>query len=175
MGHVRLGALPKTRKWEQVVGLICGGAGTDQIANATITAAERGLGRAAQDLGVIETVWLLTQLPLAARSADFVGALRDCGLAVSDSPGLMEIVGAVTEAIDNKMPNCKGRTDLGEMAQMAAVETLAQVIGGRVHSLFGSTSEDVLNAFSGLATNKQFGMFARTSSLVSRTSVSIIS
>ena len=35
MGHIRLGNLPKTRKWEQVVGLIEGGAGTAQVANAT--------------------------------------------------------------------------------------------------------------------------------------------
>ena len=38
MGHIRLGNLPRTRKWQEVVGLIEGGAGTAQIANATITA-----------------------------------------------------------------------------------------------------------------------------------------
>ena len=43
MGHMRLGDLPRTRKWQQVVGLIEGGAGTAQLANATISAAERGL------------------------------------------------------------------------------------------------------------------------------------
>src|SRR5262249_33228822 len=36
MGHIRLGELPRTRKWSQVVGLLEGGAGTAQIANATI-------------------------------------------------------------------------------------------------------------------------------------------
>jgi hypothetical protein len=161
MGHVRLGQLPRTRKWLQVVDLIRGGAGTVQVANATITAAEIGLGRAAQDTGVVETVWLLTRLPLAARSADFVVALRECGLAVGDSPGLMEIVGCVTQAVDAKMPNCKGRTDLGEMAQMSAVETLTGVLGGRLRSLFETTPEDIRSAFSSLATNKQFSTFAK--------------
>src|SRR5690606_11335910 len=106
-------------------------------------------------------VWLLTQLPLAARSDNFAAALRDCGLNVSDSPGLMEIVGAVSEAIDSKMPNCKGRTDLGEMAQMAAAETLTEVIGSRTKSLFGTTPDDVQDAFSKIATNKQFSTFAK--------------
>jgi hypothetical protein len=161
MGHIRLGDLPRTRKWTQVVGLIEGGAGTAQIANATIIAAEKGLGFAARDNGVVETIWLLTKLPLAARSEDFAQALRDCGLSVSDSPGLMEIVGAVADAIDAKMPNCKGRTDLGEMAQMAAAETLTEVIGQRTHSLFGTTPDDVQQAFSKLATNKQFSTFAK--------------
>lgn len=70
MGHVRLGNLPRTRKWQEVVGLIEGGAGTAQVANATTTAAEKGLNLAAKDKGLVETVWLLTQLPLAARSGD---------------------------------------------------------------------------------------------------------
>lgn len=161
MGHIRLGSLPRTRKWGQVVGLIGVGAGTAQVANATINAADAGLSFAAKDKGVVETLWLLTQLPLAARSDDFAAALRSCGLSVSDSPGLMEIVGAVSDAIDLKMPNCKGRTDLGEMAQMAAAETLTEVVGSRTKSLFGTTSEDVQQAFSKIATNKQFSTFAK--------------
>jgi len=161
MGHIRLGSLPKTRKWAQVVGLIEGGAGTSQVASATIKAAEAGLSFAASDKGVVETVWLLTQLPLAARSDDFAIALRERGFAVSDSPGLMEIVGAVADAVDARMPNCKGRTDLGEMAQMAAVETLTEVIGERTGNLFGTTSDIVKKAFSKLATNRQFSVFAK--------------
>lgn len=161
MGHIRLGDLPRTRKWTQVVGLIEGGAGTAQVANATINAAETGLGFAAKDQGVVETIWLLTQLPLAARAQDFSESLRGCGLAVSDSPGLMEIVGAVSDAIDARMPNCRGRSDLGEMAQMAAAETLTEVIGSRTKSLFGTTPDDVKQEFSKLATNKQFSIFAK--------------
>jgi hypothetical protein len=134
MGHVRLGSLPRTRKWNQVVGLIEGGAGTVQIANATITAAEKQLGFAARDSGVVETIWLLTQLPLAARTSDFPAALRHRGLDVSDAPGLLEIVGAVADAVDARMPNCKGRTDLGEMAQIAAAEVLAEAIGPRTRT-----------------------------------------
>lgn len=41
MGHTRLGELPRTRKWQQVVALIEGGAGTWQVANATMAAARR--------------------------------------------------------------------------------------------------------------------------------------
>jgi len=161
MGHVRLGNLPRTRKWQEVVGLIEGGAGSAQVANATITAAERGLNLASEDKGLVETLWLLTQLPLAARGDNFAEALRSAGLDVSDEPGLMEEVGAFSDAIDRRLSNNGGRTDLGEMAQMAASETLSKVIGERTHSLFGTTPQDVENAFSGLATNKQFSNFAK--------------
>lgn len=161
MGHIRLGNLPRSRKWQQVVGLIQGGAGTAQLANATISAAEKGLNIAAEDAGLVETIWLLTQLPLAARSEDFSSALHKSSMDVSDSPSLLEIVGALTDAIDARLSQNGRRTDLGEMAQMAAVETVTKVIGSNTQSLFGTTSEDVKNAFSKLATNKQFSCFAR--------------
>jgi len=42
MGHIRLGDLPRTLKWKQVVALLEGGGGTALLANATISAAEKG-------------------------------------------------------------------------------------------------------------------------------------
>jgi hypothetical protein len=161
MGHIRLGNLPRTRKWQQVVALIEGGAGTAQVANATVTAAEQGLNLAAEDKGLVETIWLLTQLPLAAKSTNFADALRNSGLDVSDSPSLLEVVGAFSDAVDRRLANNGGRTDLGEMAQMAASETMTQLIGSRTQNLFGTTPGDVKSAFSNLATNKQFRIFAR--------------
>jgi hypothetical protein len=161
MGHIRLGNLPRTRKWQQVIALIEGGAGTAQIANATITAAENCFKMVAEDKGLVETIWILTQLPLVAKSDNFGQALQSIGLDVSNSPSLMEVVGAFSDAIDKKLKNNGGRTDLGEMAQMAASETMAQIIGSRAQSLFGTTSDDVKDAFSKLATNRQFSIFAR--------------
>lgn len=161
MGHIRLGDLPRTRKWSQVVGLIAGGASAAQVANATITAAERGLASASNDKGLVDTIWLLTQLPLAAKSDNFAASLRKCGLNVSDNPTLIEIVGALSDAIDHRLFNNKGRSDLGEMAQMAAAETISQVIGPRLPRLFGTTSDDVRDAFAKLATVKQFSTFAK--------------
>jgi len=161
MGHIRLGRLPRTRQWKQVVALLEGGAGTAQLANATITAAEKGLNLAAEDKGLVETIWLLSQLPLAARKDNFAAALREVGLDVSDAPGLMEIVGAVSDAIDRRLANNGGRTDLGEMAQMAASETISEVVGGRLPSLFAPTPNDVRTEFARLATNRQFSTFAR--------------
>jgi hypothetical protein len=73
----------------------------------------------------------------------------------------MDLVGAASEAIDAKMPNNRGRTDLGELAQVSAAETLVHVVGGRIKNLFDTTPEDVRAALSGLATPKQFGLFAR--------------
>ena len=161
MGHVRLGNLPRTRKWAQVINLIASGACTRHIADATIVAAERGLRAAPADRGVVQSTWLLMHLPLAARADSFPDALRRLGLPVSEYPGLMELLGATADAIDARLPNNRGRTDLGEMAQTALCETLATVVGERTTGLFDSSPHDVERAIADLHTVKHFGYLTR--------------
>jgi hypothetical protein len=60
-----------------------------------------------------------------------------------------------------RMANNRGRTDLGEMAQTAAVEAINAVVGPRSESLFGSGPDEVQRAFAALATPAQFGALAR--------------
>jgi hypothetical protein len=86
MGYLRLTTLPKSQKWEHVVGLIAGGADVEQIASASADAAEHGLERASQDQGLAHAFWLLTQIPQAARQSDFADQLKRLGLEVSSKP-----------------------------------------------------------------------------------------
>lgn len=157
MGHTRLGALPRSRKWKEVIGLIAAGAGAEQISNATIRAAESGLMAAAHHTGLVEAFWSLTQLTQAAREPDFAGALRARGFNVPDNPSLPAILSAVSQNVDRAMPNNKGRTDLGEMAQCAATEVTNRIVTERASSLFGATAQDVQKAFRDLGTEKNFG------------------
>jgi hypothetical protein len=162
VGHIRLGTLPRTRSWDEVVALIGHGAAVPQVAQATIRAAEEGLRGAGKDRGVVDTVWLLLQLPHAARAARFPDALSELGMTVSGAPGLMALVGAFSEAVDARLANNCGRTDLGEMAQMAGAETLAGVLHERTRGFFDATAEDVRRELAGLGAVTQFGLFART-------------
>ena len=161
MGHIRLGTLPRTQQWIQVLDLIGGGAGSPDVAAATMDASQRGLIRAAEDPGLVYTVWLLTQVPLAARSKDFVGRLRKLGLDVSDSPSLLEVVGAFTGAVDAHLHRTGGRTDLGEMAQMAASEALVALGTPANGDLFETTAPDVQQTIKSFSTAKQFSTLAR--------------
>lgn len=160
MGHVRLGILPRTRNWIQVLDLVGGGASAPDVAAATMIAAQRGLEAAAQDKGLVYTVWLLTQVPLAARSADFEGRLRKLGLDVSGSPSLLEVTGAFADAVDAHLGRTGGRTDLGEMAQMAASETLT-VLGTPTNgSLFDTAAPSAQEALAAFTTTKRFSELA---------------
>src|SRR3984957_7242825 len=100
MGHIRLGTLPKSQKWNQVVSLIAGGADVSRIVAASADAAEHGLERASHDEGLVHAFWLLTQIPQAARQPNFSERLWELGLTVSSEPTLLEIVAAFTRAVD---------------------------------------------------------------------------
>lgn len=161
MGHIRLGNLPRTRKWREVVRLLGSGAGTPQIAAATLDAAKLGLEEAAGDPALVHSFWLLTQLPLCARADDFVAALNRAGITVASTPTLLELVGGFGDAIDDHVRKTGGRTDLGEMAQMGAAESLTSLLRERTTSLFVTTPDMVRSELAALATKKQFSILAR--------------
>src|SRR5262249_35423201 len=118
MGHVRLGVLPKSRKWNQVVNELRLGADVGEIAAFAADAAETALKAASDDPAFLHAFWLLTQIPLAARGPDFAQDLRRLGLEVRDRPGLMDVSAAISAAVDRHAREQRHRTDLGEMAQM---------------------------------------------------------
>ncbi len=90
MGHIRLGVLPRTRKWQAVVQLLTGDASLADIVGASADAAENSLKNAATDDTLSHAFWLLTQLPQAARFENFSERLWELGLRVSDRPSLLE-------------------------------------------------------------------------------------
>jgi hypothetical protein len=162
MGHIRLGTLPKSQKWIHVVSLIAGGADVSRIAAASADAAEHGLERASQDEGLAHAFWLLTQIPQAARRSNFSERLFELGLTgVSSKPTLLEIVAAFTRAVDGHVRERGKRTDLGEMAQNAASETISSLAGRQLPSLFGPTAADVQQALAKLGRSDQFSVVAR--------------
>jgi len=162
MGHIRLRALPGSRKWRQVVALLGEGAGTGAIATATMDAAQSAMGEAAKDPALGHTLWLLAQIPIAAKSNDFPGELRKLGLSVSGQPSLHALMAAFTDAIERKAIQSKRRTDLGEIAQSAASEALFTLIGRESQNLFGETSESVKVALASYATSSNFSKLAHS-------------
>jgi hypothetical protein len=160
MGHIRLDTLPKTHKWQRVVGLITGGADVERIAAASADAAEHGLERASQDQGLAHAFWL-TQIPQAARDIDFADRLSQLGLSVSSRSTLLEIVAAFTSAVDRHVRENGKRSDLGETAQHAAAETLTSLAGRELPSLFEPTAGDVQQAFAKIGTSARFSVLTR--------------
>jgi hypothetical protein len=117
---------------------------------------------ASADPAVRHSLWLLTQIPLAARQDNFAAALGRLGLfSLPAQPSIADVTSGMMDAIDAAVNRSGGRTDFGEMAQLCAAESLAAVTASELRDLFGTTSEQVISALAGLATPKQFSVLAR--------------
>jgi hypothetical protein len=161
MGHSLVGHIPTTRRWQEVIRLLALGEDVEWIAAASSLAAENSLPTLRNDPAFVSSLWLLIQIPRAARSDDFANALHGLGLDVGPEPGLMDVASAFTDAVDQRVRGSGRRSDFGEMAQLAAVETLTALSGRELPALFGATSSDVKLAFGRLATVDQFRRLAR--------------
>ena len=161
MGHIRLPALPMSRKWRQVVDELRLGADVEVIAGLAADAAESSLAAASNDPAFLHAFWLLTQIPLAARGPSFVEDLERLGISVPDGPGLLDVTAGLSAAVDRHALISGSRSDLGEMAQMAAVESLMSVVGASLPPLFGPTSADVQHEIGRLSSGDGFSRLAR--------------
>ena len=116
MGHIHLGAIPRTKPWNEVVGLLEVGADVEEVAEASARAAERALLSASVDPVFVEAVRLLISMPIAARSEDFGDALRRLDLDVGTSPGFLDVMLSASRHLDRLSEKSGARTDFTEDA-----------------------------------------------------------
>src|SRR5688500_13894476 len=99
MGHTRLGTIPKSTKWSAVVASVLGGgdepAGTrtladdiQSVSDVTLRAAEAGLQNAIDDVGLQYSFYVLSQIVLSARTADWQQRLADLGIPLAPEANL---------------------------------------------------------------------------------------
>ena len=161
MGHIRLGRLPTSRRWNQVIGLLEHGGSVPELAAATAHAAESELQSAKGDPALGAAVWLLTQLPRAARSQRFAHELAALGFDPGAEQSLFSLTASFSNAVDRNGAAQKTRTDLGELAVQAANESLTAIVSAQTPSLFDSTAEDLQRALGQLTTKDRFASLAR--------------
>lgn len=163
MGHIRLGQLPRTRKWRAVVDLIAAGADIPQVADATIKAADSAFSFVQDDSGYNHAVWLMTQLGLAAKQEDSLDFLRSQGVNIPDNTSLPGIVTAITEALDNHIETNGGHSDLGELSQRALVDAVIQRMEPKLQqqALFGMSAEQTRAALMDFGKQKEFAALSR--------------
>jgi len=167
MGHTRLGAITKTRKWREVVEQVAGAsmsgpvtvaADMAAIAARTLDAAQTGLDKAVTDPGVRYTFYLLTQVALASRTAEWEAALGRHGIRISEEASLFDLTVEVQAAIDRYIERSAfGATDLSEIAQQSAGGAILSLAGKGTARLFGGGSADAKDAMRPLSTKKGFG------------------
>ncbi len=162
MGHIRLGVLPKSRKWQQVVGLLRFGADINAVASAAALAAEKDLANASKDPLFHFVAKLLVELPLAARSPGFSDYLSQLGLSDNILTSPAAFAAGISNAIDDYAFATGQRSDLGEMAQMAFVENITRQLNRSLPGLFQPEPGEVRREIGKLSGGKEFAAFTRS-------------
>jgi hypothetical protein len=161
MGHLEPSELAGGPRWRQVVKLLEAGSPIDELVNATVLAAEHELDASDHDPAFVYTVWLLTQLPLAANSKNFEGRLAEFGFPIESAHSLHGLVAAFSDAVNAHVMRSSNRTDLGELARLAASESLSTVIGAALPSLFDASAADLKAELARHQTKSKFARLAR--------------
>lgn len=161
MGHSLLGDPPKTHAWKVVVGLVQGGGSVPQIAHAVLGAAIDGLQGAEDNRGLIESVYLLMQLPLAARQDDPATALRTAGVDVPDRFALPDLMVGLAQAMRDAFPRNEGKDDIAEIARKSLHSAVGNILETRATGLDGITHDSIVDTLAGLGTRKEFGIVGK--------------
>ena len=162
MGHSRIGTLPATERWDDVVEPLAQGADVPVVAAATLRAAELAFAWVQEDAGFRAAAKLMTEIGLAAGSKDPVKALGDLGIHLSDSTSVAEVAVAVGDVVDKEIAALRHGSDFGEMAGKALVSAVVERIRDRMPPLLSHTPEDVGIALKGVGRANGFGEFARS-------------
>jgi hypothetical protein len=162
MGHVRLGTLPKTRAWKDVINLISDGADVAAVADATMRAADKAFEKIQGDKGFAQVVELLTQLAIASKQEVPAQYLDTLGIQLSDNSSIMNVAVELNRAIDQRMLETGRRSDFGELAQNALVGAVVEHLQQRFGPMFAPTSVEIHQAMGDLGKKSQFGQLART-------------
>ncbi|MEQ9692626.1 hypothetical protein WNE31_00365 [Shimia sp. SDUM112013] len=161
MGHIRLGTLPQSKKWRDVVGLIDSDASVDVIAEAVAKASERDLSNASKDPRFQFVASLLVRLPLLARAPGFEDTLVGFGCGDNPLASVTSLLAGLDAAIDRQSFGTGHSSDAGLLAKSALLESFSLHLRDRLPTLFEPTSQEVRIALGEFASGDQFAHLAR--------------
>ena len=143
MGHIYLGALPRTYRWKEVIELLKSGADLNDLADASFFAAHSGLQRVPNDAGFLSTVNSIFELAAAAREKDVSGALENAGIPREHQSTSFDVLVAVSNKVTDDLKHTADRSDIGQMARDSFVESLTRQVQTETGSLFQAGSQDI--------------------------------
>lgn len=126
------------------------------VADQTLQAARGGLERAKDDPGLLYSVYLLTQVALASREANWHQRLEGLGIHLDSDASLLDLTAEFQGAIDDWLARRHHRSDVSEMAARAATDALATLTSPKAQTLFGDSGEELRLAVRPLSTKAGF-------------------
>ncbi len=142
MGHLRLGRLPRSQRWDKVLQLLDSGAPIDEVARETFWAAYTGLGKVPVDAGFTQTLTTIFRFVDALQSKNPTTALRQSGFDVGQDASLFDYIGSFQERATRAAIDVRAHSDLAYMAQESFTRVLMESAGSSLQTLFGLESGD---------------------------------
>jgi hypothetical protein len=125
-------------------------------------AADKAFEVIQNDVGFAETVDLMTQLAVAAKSDDPGAHLEALGIRLSDRTTITDVALLIQETLDNEVSDKGKSSDFGEMAQHALVTSVIEQLNNRYGTLLPPTADEVKTALADLGKRAAFGRLARS-------------
>jgi hypothetical protein len=172
MGHIRLGRLPTTRRWRDVLELLeASPEDVSAIASATALAAERRLRELSNDPSLAYCFWILTRIASASRESAFHESLAELGIPSQYDDTALSFIARVSEHVQDQFEGHPASGPFAELASLAMRRAISDTVGHEGRSLFGSSLDDLREAFRRHSSPVRFGALAKSffSDLVSRT------
>lgn len=163
MGHIRVGRLPKTRKWSQVIDLLnTRDSSPADIAAATAKAAKEFIIKKSTDSSLVFSYWVLTQITSQARTGDFSKKLAKFGLDISQANNAFDFLACLADFTRAEIRSRhEASFPISDFAQLALREVLTETIGKRCSSLFDTTLEDIRLACFNYSSPDKFAKLSR--------------
>lgn len=163
MGHVRVGRLPRTLRWREVIALLDEPeSNVASVADAVLVASTRRLRELADDPAVGYPLWLLARLAAASRGPAFLDELPGGAAALrGDSPSLAVIAALTDHVREHLSGEAVDRDHLTEIAIQAFRESLTATVARESRSLFEADAADLQRAFRTYSTNAGFAELCR--------------
>jgi hypothetical protein len=165
MGHIRLGRLPRTVRWNRVVAALGnrpGQEGVDDVAELTLIAASGALQSAASEPGCYRPLAALSELCVAARDEHtFSEQLDRLGVSGPEREDGLRLLQALDDTVFAAHPG-EPETVLSEIARRAYRETLYTIVRVRSEGLWEIAPADIQRTLRGLSTEAGYRDLART-------------
>lgn len=162
MGHIRLGRLPKTYKWQNVFEALDNDElNPEMIASAISQAAMKEFDSLKGDNSLSFCFWALSSVVSAAKTDSFVEKLEQLGIKTDKISSGLQFSKNFAEFISKSLNDFGRPNAFTNIAELSLNETLSNIIISQSNSLFGTSIGDIQTACKKVATEKQFGILSR--------------
>lgn len=159
MGHIRLGRLPKTRKWIAVVNLLESSASSGAVAAGVALAAENRLASLPRDAVLNHCFWLLCDLTWQSRRTDQIERSSDFPKATSGHGSTLAYIQELTDL--TRLQEAASPGPFAAFAVQSLRKTLIQTVAGQSQPLFALEEGPITAAFREFSTPTRFGQLAQ--------------